>query len=372
VILVGEDGGLVADGDGHGQQLLELVRAWDLLGPRQPDLLSHLIKPSADNPCWAIVVRVRSAGVEWGYLAIRLDAEPTRIDTVAAEQAAIVCALLVARKEAAAGATHRLETELVWDLLEGRVKDEAEAFVRIRRLRHSLPKRARVVLVRVRGWEQLDGSEGWTPEQLERARSRAGQAILEGLGQVSRIRVIAHRADLFAALASQPAGGVAGYARQLGESAVSTMAAMKLQATVGVGGEVESVLGYPEGFRQARRALSAASLPQHPVMVFEDLGVMQFLLAPSERGELDRFAERTLGVLLTYDEQHNTQLVPTIEAYFGGDCNLMKAAEQLFIHPKTLRYRLDRVQTLTGMRFDRQEDRFNLQLALKILHLDHT
>jgi purine catabolism regulator len=107
-------------------------------------------------------------------------------------------------------------------------------------------------------------------------------------------------------------------------------------------------------------------------MVFEDLGVMQFLLAPSERGELDRFAERTLGVLLTYDEQHNTQLVPTIEAYFGGDCNLMKAAEQLFIHPKTLRYRLDRVQTLTGMRFDRQEDRFNLQLALKILHLDHT
>jgi sugar diacid utilization regulator len=35
-----------------------------------------------------------------------------------------------------------------------------------------------------------------------------------------------------------------------------------------------------------------------------------------------------------------------------------------------MRYRLQRMQSLTGLRFDRQDDRFNLQLALKILRLD--
>jgi DNA-binding PucR family transcriptional regulator len=106
-------------------------------------------------------------------------------------------------------------------------------------------------------------------------------------------------------------------------------------------------------------------------MVFEDLGVLQFLLTPSERGDLDRFVERTLGVLLAYDEQHKTQLVPTIEAYLACDCNLLRAAERLFIHPKTMRYRLQRMQSLTRLRFSRQEDRFNLHLALKIMHLEH-
>jgi DNA-binding PucR family transcriptional regulator len=34
-----------------------------------------------------------------------------------------------------------------------------------------------------------------------------------------------------------------------------------------------------------------------------------------------------------------------------------------------MRYRLQRMQSLTGLQFDRQDDRFNLQLALKILRL---
>jgi sugar diacid utilization regulator/GAF domain-containing protein len=371
VVLVSEDGRLAADADSRGEELLELVRAWDGFRSGGPDQVSHLIEPSTAHSCWAIVVRIRSAGVQWGYLAVRLDAEPSSMDRVAAEQAAIVCALLVARQEAAAAATRRLETEFVWDLLEGRVKDEGEALVRARQFLHALPGRATVVLVRVGGWEQLDGADARTPEQLERARSRVGQALFEQFGQVSRTRVIAHRADLFVVLAPQPKGDRVGRARQLGELAVSAVEALKLHAAAGVGGEVDSVLAFPDSFRQARFALSATAPPHQPVMVFEDLGVLQFLLTPSERADLDRFVERTLGVLLAYDERHKTQLVPTIEAYLACDCNLFRAAERLFVHPKTVRYRIQRMQSLTGLRCSRQEDRFNLQLALKILNLEH-
>ncbi|HYY78626.1 MAG TPA: helix-turn-helix domain-containing protein [Actinomycetes bacterium] len=371
VVVVGEEGRPIAPQAADDERLVRLVQAWRRRRPELAEGASYLLEPSEGQPRWTIVVPIQAARVEWGLLAVGLDAHPSSGDLVAAEQAATVCALLVAREEAAAAATRRLETEFVWDLLEGRVTDEAEALVRARQMQRALPKRARVVLVRVDGWEQLMRSERWSAEQVERARGRIGQALLQRLGQLSPTRVTAHRGDLFALLAPLPRGEEADHARRLGELAVSAVESPTLRAAAGVGGVVESVLEYPEGFRQARYALAATALPQQPVMVFDELGVLQFLLTPSDRGDLDRFVERTLGVLLDYDRTHRTSLVPTIEAYLAADCNLHRAAELLFVHPKTMRYRLQRMQSLTGLRFDRQDDRFNLQLALKILRLGH-
>jgi sugar diacid utilization regulator/putative methionine-R-sulfoxide reductase with GAF domain len=371
VVVVSEEGRPIAREAAHDEQLVRLVQAWQRRHPDRTDQASYLLKPSEEQPRWTIVVPIQAARIDWGFLAVGLDAEPSSGDLAAAEQAATVCALLVAREEAAAAATRRLETEFVWDLLEGRVTDEAEALVRAHQMHHMLPRRTRVVLVRVNGWEHLMRSERWTAEQVERTRGRIGHALLQRLGQLRPTRVVAHRGDLFVTLVPLPPDDAVDQARQLGELAVSAVQSPTLRAVAGVGGIVDSVLELPEGFRQARFALAATSLPQHPVMVFDELGVLQFLLTPSDRADLDRFVERTLGVLLDYDRVHRTKLVPTIEAYLAADCNLHRAAEQLFVHPKTMRYRLQRMQSLTGLRFNRQDDRFNLQLALKILRLGH-
>ena len=377
-VLIDEDDRLLASCDRRDQSLTELVRAWRRARRGRLDRPSDLLQPSDVDRRWTIVVPVRAAGLEWGYLAVGLESPPSRGDTVAAEQAATVCALLLAREEAAVSATRRLEGEFVWDLLEGRVKDEAEALVRARQLRRDLPRPARVLLVRVDGWERLARTEQWTPEQLERARGRKAQALSERLAERSAAaRVIARRANLFVVLAPQPrnpVGDAAGtaaaeWARHLGELATSAVSSGELRAVAGVSGVVESVLGFREGFRQARFALSAASLPQQPVVVFEALGVLQFLLTPAERPDLERFVEQTLGRLLDYDRARKSNLVQTLEGYLACDCNLHRAAERLFVHHKTMRYRLQRIQTLSGLRLDRQDDRFNVQLALKIMRL---
>jgi len=222
----------------------------------------------------------------------------------------------------------------------------------------------------VDGWERLVRNEQWTPEQLERARARGAQALSEQLAaRNAAARVIARRANLFVVLAPQPRDAAAEWARHLGELAVSAVSSSDLHAVAGVSGVVESVLGFPEGFRQARFALSAASLPRQPVVVFEALGVLQFLLTPAEGPDLERFVQQTIGRLLAYDRAHRTSLVPTLEAYLACDCNLQRAAERLFVHHKTMRYRLQRIHALSGLRLDRQDDRFNAQLALKIMGL---
>jgi sugar diacid utilization regulator len=369
-VLIDEDDRLLASDDSGDESLAALVRGWRKARSKQLERSSDLLRPSGDNDRWTIVVAVRGAGLEWGYLGLSLRSPPSRGDTVAAEQAATVCALLLAREEAAIAATRRIEGEFVWDLLEGRIRDEAEAMVRARQLRSDLPRPARVLLVRVDGWERLARAERWTPEQLERARGRIAQALSERLAEHNAAaRVIARRAKLFVVLAPQPRDGSAEWARHLGELAVSAVSSGDLHAVAGVSGVVESVLGFPEGFRQARFALSAASLPQQSVVVFEALGVLQFLLTPAERPDLERFVERTLGGLVAYDQAHRTSLVLTLEAYLAADCNLQRAAERLFVHHKTMRYRLQRIHALSGLRLDRQDDRFNAQLALKMMRL---
>ena len=97
--------------------------------------------------------------------------------------------------------------------------------------------------------------------------------------------------------------------------------------------------------------------------------MLQFLLAPTTREDLERFARRRIGPLLDYDSEHNTELVPTLVAYFAAECSTRSAAERMFVHHRTVSYRLHRVEELTGMRVGAQEDRLEMQLALKILAL---
>ena len=46
---------------------------------------------------------------------------------------------------------------------------------------------------------------------------------------------------------------------------------------------------------------------------------------------------------LAYDEEHNTQLLYTLETYFNNCQNAVKTSKALFIHRNTLLYRLDQM-----------------------------
>ena len=61
-------------------------------------------------------------------------------------------------------------------------------------------------------------------------------------------------------------------------------------------------------------------------------------------GELERFYAETIEPLSDYDEQYETELVATVEAYLDNDGNVAATAKQLFTHRHTVRYRLERVQ----------------------------
>lgn len=58
------------------------------------------------------------------------------------------------------------------------------------------------------------------------------------------------------------------------------------------------------------------------------------------------FAEQLLQPLIEYDREKNTDLVGTLQVYLDNFFNLKKTGEELFIHPNTVKYRLETIRGL--------------------------
>jgi hypothetical protein len=127
-------------------------------------------------------------------------------------------------------------------------------------------------------------------------------------------------------------------------------------------------------YRAGKEALLAANVAEAEglsMLAFEDTGAYRLLLpAMSEDpGELERFYEETLAPLAAYDEQYETELVASVEAYLENDGNVAQTAAQLFTHRHTVRYRLERVRELSGHDISSSEGREKLSLGLKAMRV---
>lgn len=71
-----------------------------------------------------------------------------------------------------------------------------------------------------------------------------------------------------------------------------------------------------------------------------------------------------LEPLRQYDRDHHGDLVKTLSAYLRHGGNSVQAANALFIHRNSLRYRLNRIQALSSLAPDDPDARLALQIAL--------
>jgi hypothetical protein len=138
--------------------------------------------------------------------------------------------------------------------------------------------------------------------------------------------------------------------------------------SIGVSSQRDVVDEYHAAAREAEVAVGlGAAIHGEGVMLFEDLGVYRLLAANGDTRELHQFVQRWLGPLIEYDEARNAELVRSLSEYLERGGSLDQAAEALFIHRSTLKYRLGRIASLTGVDLADPDARFNLQLATRTL-----
>ena len=119
---------------------------------------------------------------------------------------------------------------------------------------------------------------------------------------------------------------------------------------------------------QARQARRLAAQLGGGVRVVDaaEVGSVELLLA-AVPGEARRaFRGSLLAPLLDYDREHGTELVRTLRVFLDCSGSWTKAADAMFVHVNSLRYRIRRVEELTGRDLGSLRDQAALLLALQL------
>jgi purine catabolism regulator len=105
------------------------------------------------------------------------------------------------------------------------------------------------------------------------------------------------------------------------------------------------------------------------IVYFKSLDTIKLLYPLKNDEEVGKYFNKTIKKLQIYDIKHDTNLVDTLEAYFGYNLNNKLTSSKLFIHIETLRYRLNRIEEITGFSPNETEGIFALQMGLKLMKL---
>jgi sugar diacid utilization regulator len=124
----------------------------------------------------------------------------------------------------------------------------------------------------------------------------------------------------------------------------------------------------PRASSEARLALNVGVAEGRSPIAFEETGAYRLLLGTSQE-ELRSFYSETVEPLVLYDEQYETDLVTTVEAYLDSDANVPATAKKLFTHRHTIRYRLERIRDLSGHDATATEGRERLGLGIKAMRV---
>ncbi len=130
-------------------------------------------------------------------------------------------------------------------------------------------------------------------------------------------------------------------------------------------------------FHEARCALEARALARPPtngngadpeettVATYRDLGTFQLLLSLQDDDALRLFCDSVLAPIEQSEGAYGGELMRSLEAFIEENGQWERAARRLYCHRHTLRYRMRRVEELTGRSLASARDRIEFWLALR-------
>jgi purine catabolism regulator len=303
---------------------------------------------------------VSVAGRSLGKLVLRTAVgRANPLDALLARQAAEVCAIEMLQQQTRQETEERLGASLLEQLLDPNQPEEAVA-ARFVRLGYPLAADRRHLVVALGG---AVGSSCHTACH-DAARDLLWAVRRDGAGALT----IAYRRYHLVFCSLPPAVSerqARGWVRQLAEGEAGG------QCSAGVSRLVDGIPGLREAVSQAISAwdLGQCIANRAAPYYYEELGLYRLLASLRERDELRRFYEETLGDLVRYDQEHDAELVHTLDVFFAENANVSQASRALYVHRNTLNYRLQRVVDISGLDLNDPETRLALQLALKVYHL---
>ena len=128
---------------------------------------------------------------------------------------------------------------------------------------------------------------------------------------------------------------------------------------IGIGKSVEGYQRLKESYHEASRAIKYIDIirlvtgdKNKSVVHYSNLGFFQIFGEIDDVTELERYIPETLKKLYLYDDEHKGELITTLQMYLRNNQSIKKTADAMFVHYRTISYRLEKIKQISGINFD--------------------
>ena len=128
---------------------------------------------------------------------------------------------------------------------------------------------------------------------------------------------------------------------------------------IGIGKSVEGYQRLKESYQEASRAIKYIDIirlvtgdKNKSVVHYSSLGFFQIFGEIDDVTELERYIPETLKKLYLYDDEHKGELITTLQMYLRNNQSIKKTASAMFVHYRTISYRLEKIKQISGINFD--------------------
>jgi DNA-binding PucR family transcriptional regulator len=194
------------------------------------------------------------------------------------------------------------------------------------------------------------------------AATLGGQIVEELLGREVVAAAGADGAVAVVPLRGRTAGELADRLRT-GAEVLAALPDTRLR--VGLSGALTGAAALKGGVEEAGHARRLAEARGGGVVTSDEIYTHALLLATVPQDVRRSFSDRLLSPLLGYDRSHQSDLVRTLGIFLDCAGSWNACAEQLHVHVNTVRYRIRRIEELTGRNLSTMADRVDFFLALR-------
>jgi len=273
------------------------------------------------------------------FLAVGKPDQPSAFDRITAGHALSLFAIELATSRAVADAQRRLQGDFFDQLAAGEVTG---AEIARGLARFGFEKDADVMVIAFEGADPAALAATLTDD-----RSRAGGGFLVSGTETGASLLVP----------AEPTPDVPEMVDAL---------AVRLSGDVLAGaGSPASTSDVGRSLREAHYALRVCRLEGWKQAGFADLGSYRLLLSMADPDALRAFADAMLAPLDAYDRDNGGELLRSLQAFLQHNARWETAAADLYVHRHTLRYRMRKVEELSGRDLGSSFDRMEFWLALR-------
>jgi purine catabolism regulator len=274
--------------------------------------------------------------------------EPLIVERHALMHAAMAVAIEMLRRRAVAEAEARARGDFLWELATASTASEPDLATKAVLLGYTVARPYHVMIA-----QSESATEAELDELARHLRRHGALAGLQASRRGDRVLVLVPDdapASLHPKRLAQGAGDVAG------------------SCSWGIAPGQFMLPEIADGVRQAERALRVGRALHGAGAVADADTLGPFLLLDGIAGDeaAQRSAAAVLAPLEAYDDDTGRSLVETLETFLRENGNTSSAARSLFLNRHSLMYRLRKIEGLTGRSLDRHDDRFILDLSIRL------